>query len=141
MSGDTIPQQLLSDCHYLGSLPATELLLNRNGALPWFILVPETQLQDVLDLPQEHRQAVLDDCVAVSSFIKQALGFDKVNFAGLGNVVPDMHLHIIGRREGDACWPQPVWGNLPEGDPYTTARIQEWQQGLARMADLDPAPL
>jgi len=136
-----IDPTLLGDCHDLGRLPACAVLLNRNAALPWFVLVPDTQLPDVLDLPAEHREAVLNDCAAVSEFIKHVLGFGKVNFAGLGNVVPQMHLHVIGRREGDACWPQPVWGKLPPGQPYTRAQLGEWQQGLVRRAGLDPAPL
>jgi diadenosine tetraphosphate (Ap4A) HIT family hydrolase len=136
-----VPEQLLADCHLLGSLPTSALLLNRNAALPWFIVVPDTRLKDILDLPDEHRQAVMADCAGVSLFIKQVLGYDKVNFAGLGNVVPDMHLHIIGRREGDACWPQPVWGNLPDGGAYETAQLHEWQQELAIMIGLSSAPL
>jgi len=136
-----IPDQLLADCHHLGRLPTAEVLLNRNAALPWFILVPQTQLSDVLDLPDEHRQAVLADCAAVSAFIKQVLGFPKVNFAGLGNVVPAMHLHIIGRSPQDPCWPQPVWGNLPSGESYTLQQLREWQAGLIRMVGLVAAPL
>jgi len=140
---DTFPihPQLLADCHHLGRLPATEVLLNRNAALPWFILVPETRLPDFLDLPEEHRHAVLDDCAAVSGFIKHVLAYEKVNFAGLGNVVPQMHLHVIGRRAGDACWPQPVWGNLPAGASQTPAQLREWQADLARMAGLIPRAL
>jgi diadenosine tetraphosphate (Ap4A) HIT family hydrolase len=136
-----IPEQLLADCHHLGRLPAAEVLLNRNAALPWFILVPQTQLSDVLDLPDEHRQAVLADCAAVSAFIKQVLGFAKVNFAGLGNVVPVMHLHIIGRHPQDPCWPQPVWGNLPHGDSYTPQQLREWQANLVKMIGLAAVPL
>lgn len=136
-----IPEQLLADSHHLGQLPATEVLLNRNAALPWFILVPQTRLSDVLDLPDEQRQAVLADCVAVSGFIKKVLGFDKVNFAGLGNVVPAMHLHIIGRHPRDACWPQPVWGNLPSGEVYTPQQLREWQASLVEMIGLVAAPL
>lgn len=136
-----IPQPLLADCHVLGDLSTGALLLNRNAALPWFILVPETRLFDVLDLPHDHRDAVLADCARVSDFIKNVLGYDKVNFAGLGNVVPQMHLHIIGRREGDACWPQPVWGNLPAGEPYERQQLVEWQDGLAKMAGLSPSSL
>ena len=141
MEQANIPEQLLADCHYLGTLPTAQLLLNRNATLPWFILVPETQLSDVLDLPDEHRQAVLADCAAVSAFIKQVLGFSKVNFAGLGNVVPAMHLHIIGRHSQDPCWPQPVWGNLPSGEPYAPQQLREWQAGLVRMIGLVAAPL
>lgn len=141
MEHNHIPKQLLADCHHLGRLPASDVLLNRNAALPWFILVPETQLGDFLDLPDEQRQAVLAECASVSAFIKQELGFSKVNFAGLGNVVPAMHLHIIGRHPKDACWPQPVWGHLPAGESYVPAVLREWQSGLVRMLDLVPSPL
>lgn len=138
MVSDHIHPQLLEDCHYLGKLPAADTLLHRNAAVPWFILVPDTRLNDFLDLPEEHRHAVLDDCAAVSAFIKQVLGFDKVNFAGLGNVVPQMHLHIIGRHSDDPCWPQPVWGNLSHDLHYTARQLREWQGGLVKMAGLVP---
>lgn len=141
MERDQIHPQLLADCHYLGCLAASAVLLNRNAALPWFILVPDTRLNDILDLPEHHREVVMADCAAVSSFIKQVLGFDKVNFAGLGNVVPQMHLHIIGRREGDPCWPQPVWGNLCASETYEHLQLQGWQADLQKMIDLRPADL
>ena len=141
MSLFTIDPVLLDESYYLGRLPATELLLHRNGSLPWFILVPETELRDILDLPSEHREGVLDDCAAISSFIKQVLGFEKVNFAGLGNVVPQMHLHIIGRSTVDPCWPQPVWGNLVDSEEYEPGQVKEWQHMLVRMAGLKAARL
>ena len=77
----------------------------------------------------------------ISAFIKQVLGFDKVNFAGLGNVVPQMHLHVIGRSSADPCWPQPVWGNLPGGEAYAMEQLREWQQSLVKMAGLTPVAL
>jgi diadenosine tetraphosphate (Ap4A) HIT family hydrolase len=138
MSPDRIHRQLLADCHYLGRLPATGLLLHRNASLPWFILVPDTRLGDFLDLPQAHRCAVLDDCAAISAFIKQVLGFDKVNFAALGNVVSQMHLHVIGRHQDDPCWPQPVWGNLHSRAQYEGDRVREWRDALVKMAALVP---
>ena len=141
MDQSQIHSQLMADCHHLGSLPATEVLLIRNAAVPWFILVPDTRLQDVLDLPDEHRKMVMTDCAGISTFIKQTLGFDKVNFAGLGNVVPQMHLHIIGRHSGDPCWPQPVWGNLPEAGRYDPQPLLEWQSDLQRMLGLVPVDL
>ena len=141
MERSRIHQQLLADCHHLGSLSASEVLLNRNAALPWFILVPDTQIADLLDLPQDHRDLVMADCAAVSGFIKQSLGYAKVNFAGLGNVVPQMHLHIIGRREDDPCWPNPVWGNLPAGRQYEHGELLGWQADLHKMLDLVPVDL
>ena len=141
MERDLIHPQLLADCHHLGRLAASEVLLNRNATLPWFILVPDTSLHDLLDLPDHHRVVVMADCAAVSAFIKQVLGFEKVNFAGLGNVVPQMHLHIIGRQVGDPCWPQPVWGNLPAGEQYQQAQLLAWQTDMQKMIDLVPADL
>ena len=136
-----IHEQLAADCHHLGSLPSSQVLLHRNASVCWFILVPDTHLQDILDLPDSHRYAVMDDCTAVSAFLKQAMGYDKVNFAGLGNVVPVMHLHVIGRREDDPCWPQPVWGNLPNGEGYSQEQLLEIQEGLVRMTGMDPVAL
>lgn len=132
----SLPQALQDDCHHLGSLSASALLLQRNAALPWFIVFPDTQLEDVLDLPVEQMHAVLADCAAVSSFIKNSLGYPKVNFAGLGNVLPDMHLHVIGRRNGDVCWPNPVWGNLPDGAAYAAATLDQWQTQLQQTIGL-----
>jgi len=139
MERDDIHPQLRADCHHLGSITGAELLLNRNAALPWFILVPDTRLNDLLDLPEHHRDRVMADCAAISAYIKQVLGFAKVNFAGLGNVVPQMHLRIIGRHEGDPCWPQPVWGHLSGNEQYTRQQLQEWQADLKKMMDLVPA--
>ncbi len=141
MSVFTIHPNLLDESYYLGRLPATELLLHRNATLPWFILVPETELQDILDLPGKHREAVMADCAAVSGFIKQVLGFSKVNFAGLGNVVPQMHLHIIGRSTVDPCWPQPIWGNMVDSEDYSPGQVGDWQQVLVQTAGLKPAKL
>ena len=125
-----IHPQLAVDCHHLGRLASGELLLDRNAALPWFILVPDTELEDVLDLAVDDLALVLADSQCVSEFLKNELGMTKTNFAGLGNVVPQMHLHIIGRQTGDACWPQPVWGNLEPGPEYDSATIADWQQRL-----------
>lgn len=100
-----------------------ELLLSRNASLHWFILVPDTELPDLLDLPPAQLQQVLADCQQLSQWLKQTQGYPKVNFAGLGNVVPQMHLHLMGRRDDDPCWPQPVWGNLPPGPVWQTDEL------------------
>lgn len=117
--------QLQQDCHYLAALSSGSLLLMRNALLHWFILVPDTRAQDLLDLPAGQLAAVMADCQRVSALLKGPLGYPKVNFAGLGNLVPQMHLHILGRREGDPCWPQPVWGNLTQGPDWNPQQLAE----------------
>jgi diadenosine tetraphosphate (Ap4A) HIT family hydrolase len=136
-----LDSRLVADCHHLGSLGAAELLLNRNAILPWFILVPHTEEQDLLDLEPQLRDAVIASCANISAFIKTELGFEKVNFAGLGNVVAQMHLHIVGRREGDACWPQPVWGNLESTEAYSRDTLLQWQDKLVEQIGLLAADL
>jgi diadenosine tetraphosphate (Ap4A) HIT family hydrolase len=125
-----IHQQLQDDCHLLGRFESCAVLLHRNAALPWFILVPTTELEDVLDLPAMELGQVIRECQHLSEFLKKHLRLRKVNFAGLGNVVPQMHLHVIGRSETDACWPQPVWGNLVQNETYAAETLQQWAQTL-----------
>ena len=127
-----IHPQLLADCHRLGRLPATHLLLHRNAALPWFILVPETQVPDLLDLDPAPLGLILNDCARVCAYIKADLGLPRVNLAAIGNLVPQLHLHLVGRAPGDACWPAPVWGHLPPGPAYGAERLGELVAGLVR---------
>ena len=110
--------QLAKDCHQLGKLTDSILLLHKNSSIPWFILVPQTQLTDLLDLPTEQRNCVIEECSLISRFVRKRFGSPKINFGAIGNLVPQMHLHVIGRTPGDACWPQPVWGNLKPFDSY-----------------------
>ena len=132
-----IHPQLIADCHLLGRFGMCSVLLNQNAALPWFILVPDTDLEDILDLPAPKLGQVTAECQVISTFLKQFLGYSKVNFAGLGNVVPQMHLHIIGRASEDACWPKPVWGNLAETADYTRQTLESWSAVLASEYGLD----
>jgi diadenosine tetraphosphate (Ap4A) HIT family hydrolase len=126
-----IHPQLVLDCHKLGRFDLCTVLLNRNAVLPWFILVPDTHLEDLLDLDAASLSALMTDCQQLSRFIKGELALTKVNFAGLGNVVPQMHLHIIGRSEQDACWPQPVWGNLTAEAAYAEPTLAQWRTLLS----------
>jgi len=123
---------LLKDCHALGALPSGHLLLHRNAEVMWLILVPEPTATDLLDLSADELQRVMTDCISISNFLKSELGFPKVNFGALGNVVPQLHLHIIGRKPDDACWPQPVWGNLPEGKTHPSETTEHIRNALVK---------
>ena len=122
--------RLLQDCYRLGELSATHLLLHRNAAVPWFILVPETDQDNLLDLPIQQRDAVLGDCKRVSDYLTGSRGCAKVNVAWIGNLVPQLHVHVIGRSPDDPCWPMPVWGHLKAVEAYTAERIEVLQSAL-----------
>lgn len=118
MGDFSIHPKLLADCHCLGRLRAAHLLVHRNAAVPWFILVPETNEPNLLDLPLSQRDAVLADCKRVSNYLRARFGSSRVNVAWIGNLVPQLHVHVVGRRLGDPCWPLPVWGHLEERSAY-----------------------
>lgn len=115
--------RLLADCHQLGRLSASHLLLHRNAAVPWLILVPETDLANLLNLPIAQRDAVLADCKRVSDYLTAVLKCTNVNVAWIGNLVPQLHVHVIGRSPTDPCWPKPVWGHLSEVCDYTSDEV------------------
>ena len=118
-----IHPRLLLDAHLIGALPRSRVLLHKNAALPWFILVPETEVADLLELPGELLVAIMEEAKLIASFVKQTFGCAKINFASIGNIVPQLHLHIVGRRPDDPCWPAPVWGNLGEVGGYSSAEL------------------
>lgn len=126
--------QLLDDAHRIGRLRACHVLLHRNALVPWFILVPETDVCELLDLPGEDLKFVMNESALVSRFIKETLGYPKVNFGSIGNVVPQLHLHVIGRRPGDPCWPAPVWGHLQRTREYTDAELRRLTEAFIRHA-------
>ena len=133
MSGFEIHPRLLHDCHRLGRLRLCHFLLHKNASVPWLILVPETALSgDLLDLPERVRSAAMDEAAIAARFIKNEFVVSKINFAAIGNVVSQLHLHVVGRRDDDPCWPAPVWGNLIEGDGYSAARIAALKATLAQ---------
>ena len=130
MAEFVIHRQLLLDAHRVGRFPLCHLLLHKNAALPWFILVPETHVIDLFDLADDLRSAALSEASRVSRFVKQYLEYPKINFAAIGNVVPQLHLHVVGRKPGDSCWPAPVWGNLRETRQYTTVEVCRLKEKL-----------
>lgn len=121
---------LAADCHQLGKLDDVLVLLHRNAALHWFILVPQCAELDLLDLPPRRRDVLLTAAQKVSTYLKAELAYPRVNVGALGLVVPQLHLHVIGRREADACWPAPVWGNLNAQATYEDVAITAIERSL-----------
>ncbi len=114
--------RLQQDCHVLGELQHSLLLLMDNALLPWFILVPRTDKTELYELPSEVQAGVLSEINIVSRFVKDAFCVDKLNVAAIGNVVSQLHIHIIGRQHEDYCWPGVVWGR-PEKEQYKKEAI------------------
>ncbi|MEM7673723.1 MAG: HIT domain-containing protein [Verrucomicrobiota bacterium] len=123
---DTHPLFVNADCH---------LLLHKNATLPWLILVPHTRETELHALEISEAEKVLGRCRKVSAWIQAFFDCPKVNFASIGNLVPQMHLHMVGRKPGDACWPKPVWGHLTETSTYTETLLAQIRGEVAPILD------
>jgi diadenosine tetraphosphate (Ap4A) HIT family hydrolase len=132
----TISEQLAADTHTLGMFDCSHVLLHSNAIVPWVILVPICTETEFLKLPTLLRDKLVAESAAVGEFIQDHFGSTKINFAAIGNIVPQLHLHIVGRVPGDICWPSPIWGNLSESKNYTDREIQSVVDGLKSRCDL-----
>ena len=110
MGGFVLDKRLQADCEPLLETDGCSYLLHRNAAVVWIILVPHSQQTEFYRLDMEQQHALCDDINRVSAFIEGHFRPDKLNVATLGNVVSQLHVHVIGRYHSDPYWPDPVWG-------------------------------
>ena len=118
MNPFTLDPRLQNDCFVLGKMNVCHLLLMNNALFPWFILVPETKAVELCDLGREFRILVHEETDRTARFVKDHFPVDTINVAAIGNVVRQLHIHVIGRRTDDPCWPGVVWGS-GMARPYT----------------------
>ena len=117
----------------LGGLGMSEVLLMRDARFPWLILVPRLEgLREIEDLPPDARAGLMEECVRAGEIVRaigEALArrVEKLNIAALGNVTPQLHVHVIGRRSDDAAWPRPVWG-MGEAAPWSEDEVAAIRQ-------------
>lgn len=117
--------QLENDTFFIGSLDLTDVLLMNDIRYPWLILVPRlNNIFDITDLCEENRQTLMKEINFVASLVKQQYQPEKLNIAMLGNVVPQLHCHIIARFTDDFAWAKPVWG-IGEAFPYSAEKQTE----------------
>lgn len=109
------------------------LLLMNEQRWPWLILVPRRAgAREILDLGQPERARLMEEAAAAGRLLTALHRPDKLNMAAIGNLVPQLHLHVVARVAGDPAWPKPVWGQFPPA-PYETAALE------ARLAALRQA--
>ena len=106
----SLHEKLAADCESLGEADLCTMLLMRDHRFPWVILVPRIDgLRDFHDLPRAQALALFDEIDRVSRVLVKEFQAEKINVAALGNQVPQLHIHVIGRYASDAAWPGPVW--------------------------------
>lgn len=106
--------QLAADTRHVASLALCDVLLMDNRLHPWLILVPRiADAVEWFDLAPDDQHRLLDECARAGEALKALHAPDKLNVAALGNVVSQLHVHVIARFRDDAAWPRPVWGAVP----------------------------
>jgi diadenosine tetraphosphate (Ap4A) HIT family hydrolase len=123
MLGFTLHPHLASDTIQLGKLDLCRVLLMNNEHFPWLILVPERlDVTEVFELDETDALDLWTEMRTASLAMKQAFAARKINMAAIGNRVPQLHIHIIARRENDATWPGVVWDKGPAQPMSDTTR-------------------
>ncbi|MBS0514543.1 MAG: HIT domain-containing protein [Proteobacteria bacterium] len=121
--------QLAADTHFVGTLGLSRVLLMDDARFAWLILVPmRAGMRDWIDLPHAQQHQLLDEVERCSHALRALVRPDKLNIASLGNMVAQLHVHVIARHVDDAAWPGPVWGvgaRVPYGAGALTRRKAE----------------
>jgi diadenosine tetraphosphate (Ap4A) HIT family hydrolase len=109
-TGWSLHPRLRADTVPVCDLALSRLLVMNDADFPWLILVPRrTGVSEIIDLGAE-QSLLMDEVSLASRALKEATRCDKLNVAAIGNVVSQLHVHIVARRKDDALWPRPVWG-------------------------------
>jgi len=127
-----LDRRLQADCLYLQKMELCDLLLMNDDRWPWLILVP--RIADATEIHQVNNQnqiLLLQETVLVSSILAEVSGCEKINTGALGNIVRQLHVHVVGRNSGDANWPGPVWG-YGERQPYEPKRQERLMNDIRK---------
>ncbi|WP_448126411.1 HIT domain-containing protein [Pseudomonas veronii] len=131
-----LDQRLQQDTLAIGDFPLCRLLLSNDSNYPWFILVPRINgISEVFQLSVIDQQKLWNETTTLAQLLSEGFGADKMNIGALGNVVSQLHVHVIVRKRDDMAWPAPVWGKHP-ARPYTEEQVAAIR---ARLRELSPA--
>jgi diadenosine tetraphosphate (Ap4A) HIT family hydrolase len=112
LAADTVPVTRLELC---------EVRLMDDARFAWLVLVPQRAgLVEIADLSPPERSLLWHEVDRAGAALRAVVPCDKLNLGALGNIVRQLHVHVVARREGDAAWPGPVWGSGP-AEPYPGA--------------------
>jgi diadenosine tetraphosphate (Ap4A) HIT family hydrolase len=127
-AGFSLDARLEADSEQLLWLGLCELRIMNDSRWPWLILVPQRPgIEELHDLTPLDQAMLTFETNMVGQALKQATGCTKINTAALGNIVRQLHVHVIARNEGDTAWPGPVWGQGPR-EPYKRSDLHRFAE-------------
>lgn len=105
-----VDDRISSTCFELGDWPLSRILLKNNADYPWLILVPRIEnVQEIDQLAQQSRHLLINEISQLSSIVRTCFKPDKLNVGALGNMVPQLHIHVVARFTHDKLWPHGIW--------------------------------
>jgi diadenosine tetraphosphate (Ap4A) HIT family hydrolase len=105
-------ERLAADTTFVADGPLSRVLLMNDARYAWLILVPRRDdVTELFQLSHDDRATLMEEVAQASKKLKTLTHCAKINVGALGNMVPQLHIHLIARNPGDAAWPGPVWGN------------------------------
>lgn len=111
--------QLASDTQPVARFPLCDVLLMDNANHPWLVLVPRVaEVEELIDLDEAQQVELMREVARASRVLQAVFQPHKLNVAALGNLVKQLHVHVIARFEDDIAWPRPVWGSA-DAQPYS----------------------
>ena len=124
-AGWALDPQLERDTVAIGDMPLCRALLINDANYPWLLLVPRRHhIVEIVDLDYIEQAQLMNEITQAARSLKAITSCDKINVAALGNVVPQLHVHVVARSRGDPAWPKPVWGTVSPR-AYTDAELQK----------------
>jgi diadenosine tetraphosphate (Ap4A) HIT family hydrolase len=135
--GEEIDARLLNDSVPLSRGPLSAIRLSNDARWPWLILIPRVSgAREWIDLEWPDQTRLLDEINRCSRALQRCFSPDKLNVAALGNVVEQLHVHVIARHKNDPAWPAPVWGR---GDalPYPPEQLADRLNLILSALDFD----
>ncbi len=134
MSGFDLDPRLAADSVFVADGPLSQVRLMDDARFPWLVLVPRVEgASEWIDLDGGQQRLLLAEVNQVSRLLQAEPGVEKLNLGALGNIVRQLHVHLVGRHEGDAAWPGPVWGSGPAqrlAADELQRRVEAWAQRL-----------
>jgi diadenosine tetraphosphate (Ap4A) HIT family hydrolase len=114
MSDFVLDPRLAADSVFIADGPLSQVRLMDDMRFPWLVLVPRVaDVTEWLELDGGQQRLLLTEINQAGHLIRAQDGVQKLNIGALGNIVRQLHVHLVGRHEGDAAWPGPVWGGGP----------------------------
>ena len=118
-----VNKNFLKTSHYITDLKLCSVRLIDNEKFPWIILVPKrNKVTDITDLNSKDQVTLIKEIVFCSNVMKKIFKTTKLNVEKIGNIVPQLHIHIIARKKSDSSWPLSVW--VVKGKPYKKSTIK-----------------